>query len=460
VSLAAAVLRGVVLAQPPGPAGSEFQVNAYTTSHQSASASAMASDGDFVVVWSGGYDQDGSGNGVLARRFNAAGIPQAAEFQVNLYTTSSQGMPVVGIDGDGDFVVAWSSEQDGSMQGVFARRFDAAGIAQGAEFQVNVHTLGRQNRPDVGSGTDGGFVVVWQSSDQDGSEYGVFARRFDPAGIAQAGEFQINTYTTDSQSLPAIDIAADGDFVVAWQSDLQDGSTTGVFARRFNSAGMAQGGESQVNQYTPSGQSTAAVGIDGDGDFVIVWTSFTQDGFYHGVFGRRFNGAGVAQGGEFQVNVYTTHTQSHPSIGVAGDGDFVVAWRSEGGQDGSLTGVFGRHFDSAGIAQGAEFQVNVYTTDIQFGPTVGMKGDGDFVVAWDSKGQDGDGYGVFARRYQTPSILDIDGNGSVAPLTDGLLVLRYLFGFTGATLVTGAFDVVGCTRCNAPTIEAYLGTLI
>ena len=34
--------------------------------------------------------------------------------------------------------------------------------------------------------------------------------------------------------------------------------------------------------------------------------------------------------------------------------------------------------------------------------------------------------------------LDIDGNGSVEPLTDGLLVLRYLFGFRGATLITGA----------------------
>jgi hypothetical protein len=49
---------------------------------------------------------------------------------------------------------------------------------------------------------------------------------------------------------------------------------------------------------------------------------------------------------------------------------------------------------------------------------------------------------------------------SVGPLTDGLLVLRYLFGFRGATLVSGAFDVVGCTRCNAPAMEAYLGGLV
>jgi hypothetical protein len=56
--------------------------------------------------------------------------------------------------------------------------------------------------------------------------------------------------------------------------------------------------------------------------------------------------------------------------------------------------------------------------------------------------------------------LDIDGNGGGAPLTDGLLVLRFLFGFTTGTLTAGAVDLDGCTRCDAPAIEAYLHTLI
>jgi hypothetical protein len=56
--------------------------------------------------------------------------------------------------------------------------------------------------------------------------------------------------------------------------------------------------------------------------------------------------------------------------------------------------------------------------------------------------------------------LDIDGNGAVGPLTDGLLVLRFLFHFTGGTLTTGAVDLSGCTRCDAASIEAYLQTLV
>ena len=66
-----------------------------------------------------------------------------------------------------------------------------------------------------------------------------------------------------------------------------------------------------------------------------------------------------------------------------------------------------------------------------------LDADGDFVVAWESFGQDGSDRGIFAQRFKIPAVLDIDGNGATAALTDGLLVLRYLFGFTGATLTAG-----------------------
>jgi hypothetical protein len=57
------------------------------------------------------------------------------------------------------------------------------------------------------------------------------------------------------------------------------------------------------------------------------------------------------------------------------------------------------------------------------------------------------------------ALLDVDGNGSTQPLTDGLLVLRYLFGFTGTTLTSGAVGG-GCTRCDAAAIDAYLDGML
>ena len=57
------------------------------------------------------------------------------------------------------------------------------------------------------------------------------------------------------------------------------------------------------------------------------------------------------------------------------------------------------------------------------------------------------------------AVLDIDEDGEVAPLTDGLLVIRDAFGFQGAPLVTNAVDTQLCDRCTAQQIEVYLDQL-
>jgi len=56
-----------------------------------------------------------------------------------------------------------------------------------------------------------------------------------------------------------------------------------------------------------------------------------------------------------------------------------------------------------------------------------------------------------------PAMLDVDGDGSAGALTDGVLIVRYLFGFTGAQLTDGAVGP-GCTRCDATSIIAFLNT--
>jgi hypothetical protein len=57
-------------------------------------------------------------------------------------------------------------------------------------------------------------------------------------------------------------------------------------------------------------------------------------------------------------------------------------------------------------------------------------------------------------------VIDVDGDEQVDALTDGLLLLRYLFGFRDAVLVTGAVDVANCTRCTADPIEAYIASIL
>ena len=54
---------------------------------------------------------------------------------------------------------------------------------------------------------------------------------------------------------------------------------------------------------------------------------------------------------------------------------------------------------------------------------------------------------------------DIDGNGEVDALTDGLLLLRYLFGLDGDTLTAGVIGN-GATLTDSAALETYLSTLM
>ncbi len=389
------------------PIGSEFRVNSYTLNQQrtfpkSPQSVAIDADGDFVVTWSS-FAQDGDGYGVYAQRYNPTGVAQGQEFQVNTYTSSYQLYSTVAMDGDGDFVVTWSSfEQDGSAYGVYAQRYNAAGVAQGQEFQVNTYTNNYQLYSTVAMDGDGDFVVTWSSFDQDGSGYGVYAQRYNAAGVAQGQEFQVNTYTSSYQLYSTVAIDADGDFVVTWSSFDQDGSGYGVYAQRYNTAGVAQGEEFQVNTYTTGSQQYSSVAMDASGDFVVAWSSYAQDGSGFGVYAQRYNAAGVAQGGEFQVNTTTLSNQVYSTVAIDTDGDFVITWSSDG-QDNSGYGVYARRYNPAGVAQGEEFKVNTYTTGTQQYSSVAMDASGDFVVAWSSDGQDGSGDGVYAQRYRGQS---------------------------------------------------------
>ncbi len=51
--------------------------------------------------------------------------------------------------------------------------------------------------------------------------------------------------------------------------------------------------------------------------------------------------------------------------------------------------------------------------------------------------------------------LDIDGDGEIKPLTDGLLTLRYLFGFRGDALINNAIDA-NATRKTSTGVEAFI----
>ena len=400
---------------------------------------ASDSSGNFVVVWESRFTRTAR----LRRRLRPA-LRQhrrrrsVAEFRVNtLHDELPDRLPAVASDADRQLrrrleaATRTARAEASSASGTTARR--PLGPSSGSTRTRRA----TRTYPAVASDAAGNFVVVWESSSQDGSSYGVFGQRYDSAGDPLGGEFRVNTYTTSDQALPVGGLGRGRQLrrrlaelsTRTARATASSASATTARERRW----AASSGSTPTPRATRAFPSVAS---DAAGNFVVVWESDGQDGSSSGVFGQRYDSTGAPLGGEFQVNTYTTgdqrsrrwppmrpatssssgratartarprrlrpavrqhgspagrgvpgqhlhhaSTSALPSVASDAAGNFVVVWQSYG-QDGSGCGVFAQRYDSTGDPLGGEFRVNTYTTSHQSDPSVASDAAGNFVVVW------------------------------------------------------------------------------
>ncbi len=424
------------------PLGPELRVNEATLGNQAnlestAKTVAVDADGDFVVTWSDYFT-----GGVKARRFNDDGTPTGNEVVVTGSSLARHAS--VATDALGNFVVTWTNigGLDGDGAGVFARKFNAAGVPQTGVFRVNTTTAGNQQLPAIAMEENGDFVIAWESVVSTGSfpsqqtEIDVFARRYSAAAVPQGNEFRVNTSDTGDQRTPAVAVDADGDFVVAWMRNELFGSTDKIFAQRYNSSGVRQAGEFQVNLNTPNDVRMPGVAMDAQGNFVVSWIGAA-------VNVQRYNQFGDRLGPSIQVNTDLSETPQQASVAMDADGDFVVAWETEGRPNQIGYGIFAQGFSSTGVRTGEAQHVNQFANGRQRQASAAINPDGDLVVSWSSLGQDGSGYGIYARRFQpvpitgpTADIVDVIPSPRNTPVASVEIVFSEpVFGFDLSDLV-------------------------
>jgi hypothetical protein len=282
---------------------------------------------------------------------------------------------------------------------------DALQIESGSsEFQINdVAGYGESYvRPGraVSRAADDSFVVAWNARAADG---GIFARRYSALGAPLGTEIRLTPnglYVGNS----AVASDADGSFLVVYDDIDVDGA--GVFGRSYAADGTAINDDFPVNSWMNGNQRAADVAATGAGTFVVVWSDYGQSASGE-VMGQRFDLYADFLGLAFQVNSYTTGVQRLPSVASRGDGSFVVVWESGysasgAGADGSGAGLSAQRFDANGAKAGTEFVVNTTTAGDQIEPDVAVTSSGDFAVVWQSNGADADGSSaVMARRFSS-----------------------------------------------------------
>jgi hypothetical protein len=370
-------------AQPAVPDGPPFLVNTVTDGTQDVPAVSKMGLGGFVIVW----ESDAEFNDAIrGQRFDENGNRIGSEFAVST-RDRSQRLPRVAPTADG-FIVVW---QDSDGDNILGKIFNDQGdpVAQG---QVNIYSENSQEFPAIASDALGNFVVVYESFKfpTDGDGDAIVARRFSATGNPlDTFEFLVNTVRSGDQQDPAVGRQPGGNFLVAWESD--DFNNTGIFAQIFDADGVKLGDQFLVNGIQENNQEFAAVGA-WSGGYVVAWESF-PDGEGRGIFARRFDSAGIALGDQFLVNTIQDRDQRFASVSVFDGGEFVIVW-----EDDDL-GAMGQEFDAAGIKVGDQFLVSP-SDAFQREPRVAVQ-EGGFLITWFGGGAEIDD-DILGRHYVVP----------------------------------------------------------
>ncbi len=355
----------------------------------------MDASGNFWVVWQA-IDQDGDGYGIFARRFDSSGNAVGDEFQVNTTTEGHQTKPTIALDTDGELVVVAWQGPDADGLGIFGQRFDDAGLRVGDEWQLNVFTALDQVSPTIAMNAAGQFVVGWVSDhrsefDLTDSEKSIFVRQFNEVAVPVSDEILVHSIQAsyEAQEYPDIAMDGQGNYVVTWQSINQDGNTWGVFARQFLADNTpVQPIEFQVNQTVLSPQRHSSVVCDEMGNFVISWQSHKQDQSGPGVFARVYDAAGAVQTDELLVPTAEQGPQVLPVMAMAPNGDFGVFWVGHGGDH--TEGVHAKLYDFYSVALVGDYNGDNVVNLSDY--TVWRDNVGRLVAPYDLA--DGDGNGV------------------------------------------------------------------
>lgn len=439
---------------PGAPAGPPQRHNVTTSGAQEQASIASDAQGGAVAVW---YSAPAfpAVQGIRARRIDAAGAPYGSEIVVNstpLY--GSIGHPEVAADRDGNFSVVWTNLGAAwtSLPHVYRRRFDAAGNALGAEMRLDDPATNEAGTVTIAMNASGASVAAWHAY---GGGTHLRVRRYDPAGVAIGNEITVATMATTIYG-PQIRVGLDdaGRFTVVWTEDKNNGANYDVFRRRYDATGTAQGLAQRVNSAITGPQRKADIAMDAAGNSVVIWDSLPSSNNVR-IVGQRYDSAGFAVGGEFVLAYQWPGAASHAAVTMArASGEFTATWRRDDGK------VYLRRYAANGTAYGDEFVASTTGTGHTY-PRLASDADGDLSLIWrDKEGTSSNDYGVMGRRYADQASIDLgaDLSGSIEAST-APVTLEYRLDVQNlrpATATPGVGSASGIVALVSPPADATL----
>ena len=217
--------QGIVLQPLDGTFTSGGYSNANSTQAQRQQNVELARlvDDSVVAVW---RSETATTNRfeLKAQRFDSAGARIGSEISFvhsAQLTTTDDTLDVAALAGGG-FVVTWSEPPvpSGSTHKIKAQRVDAGGNLIGGVISVTSGAGDQDYRPVVAGGSDGGFIIVWDTRTPE-TNSSVRGQLFNADGTTRGDQFRIDNARG---STPDVTAKPDGSYFVAFHDDLVSGS--------------------------------------------------------------------------------------------------------------------------------------------------------------------------------------------------------------------------------------------
>ena len=305
---------------------------------------------------------------------------------------TSVAFPDAGVDESGRQIYVW--ENFGPTNGIGIRRLDIAGNPL-EDPRLIVADVGPSNpqRPRVAVAADGSFMVIWQSSEDLGGgslDRWIRGQFFDSAGVATGPVQLISSIASGSSGL-----LTDSDIAALRSSDGTSGGFVAVWASSNpNPSGSDVSGTSIQAQLitaggVPTGNQIEVNNVASGGQQNPSVTELADGGFFvvwvqPTLQGRRFTSAGAPAANQFQISTTFNNSKDEPDVAIGWDGSVLVVW--EDFEDFSdSTEIRARFYDSELNPSGNDFRVNTVIEEPQDLPRIADFGPAGFIVTWESR---------------------------------------------------------------------------
>lgn len=364
-------------------------------------------------------------------------LPMSNEIQINSESTGDQHWTHIASNSLGEHIVTYNEDVNGVYR-AFIKRYDQVGtlintsIFNGGSTQITIDDIAMNNNGVsvvIFSVNDNAYFQVYnrqgvsifggfiQLNDNDDLRYGGVGVAINDSGEAVInwmgykygvhniylrqlnvnGYWMSNRLLIDSPSSYTSDVGIDaaGDFVVTWASTINNIQTR-IFTQHYYNGGSLKRTETPVYASPATRQGYPQVAVNqSTGEHVVSWTDMQTSDDPWFIYALKFDATGQGDDAAFKVSETPSTWEPYQSI-VYNDTAFWITWNtlSDNNDD-----IFAASFFSNTSIRTPETRLNSYTAGQQRIPTIGIMPNNELVIAWESYLQDGDGWGVYLRRF-------------------------------------------------------------